>query len=42
MENRWENSERIYFWRAPNSLQMVAADMKLKDDYSLEEQLWPT
>ena len=29
------------FW-APKSLQMVIADMKLKDAYSLEEKLWPT
>ena len=29
------------FW-APKSLQMVIAAMKLKDDYSLEEKLWPT
>ena len=27
---------------APKSLQMVIADMKLKDAYSLEEKLWPT
>ena len=27
---------------APKSLQMVAADMKLKDIYSLEGKLWPT
>ena len=26
----------------PKSLQMVTADMKLKDVYSLEEKLWPT
>ena len=34
----------IYFWRggAPKSLQMVTADMKLKDACSLEEKLWPT
>ena len=24
------------------SLQIVTADMKLKDSYSLEEKLWPT
>ena len=30
------------FWRAPKSLQMVTAAMKLKDAYSLEEKLWPT
>ena len=29
------------FW-VPKSLQMVTADMKLKDTYSLEEKLWPT
>ena len=29
------------FW-APKSLQMVIADMKLKDAYSLEEKLWST
>ena len=29
------------FW-APESLQIVAAAMKLKDAYSLEEKLWPT
>ena len=26
----------------PKSLQMVAAAMKLKDTWSLEEKLWPT
>ena len=31
----------LYFWGAPKSLQMVAAAMKLKDTYSLEERLWP-
>ena len=30
------------FFRAPKSLQMVTAAMKLKDAYSLEEKLWPT
>ena len=29
------------FW-APKSLQMVAAAMKLKDAYCLEEKLWPS
>ena len=29
------------FFRAPKSLQMVTAAMKLKDAYSLEEKLWP-
>ena len=28
--------------RAPKSLQMVIAAMKLKDTYSLERKLWPT
>ena len=28
--------------RAPKSLQMVIAAMKLKDAYSLEGKLWPT
>ena len=26
-----ENSDRLYFWGAPKSLQMVTAAMKLKD-----------
>ena len=42
MTNRWGNSgnnERLYFWGAPKSLQMVTASMKLKDAYSLEERL---
>ena len=30
---------KILFWRAPKSLQMVTAAMKLKDAYSLEEKL---
>ena len=30
------------FLGAPKSLQMVTAAMKLKDAYSLEENLWPT
>ena len=29
------------FLRAPKSLQMVIAAMKLKDAYSLEGKLWP-
>ena len=42
MENKWENngnSDRLYFWGAPKSLQMVIAAMKLKDACSLEEKL---
>ena len=31
-----------FILRAPKSLQMVIAAMKLKDAYSLEEKLWPT
>ena len=34
-----ENSDRLYFWGAPKSLQMVIAAMKLKDAYSLEAKL---
>ena len=30
----------IYFFWAPESLQVVTAAMKLKDAYSLEEKLW--
>ena len=33
------NSEKVYFWGAPKSLQMVTAAMKLKDACSLEEKL---
>ena len=33
---------QILFWGAPKSLQMVITAMKLKDAYSLEEELWPT
>ena len=42
---RWGNngnSDRLYFARAPKSLQMVTEAMKLKDACSLEEKLWPT
>ena len=34
-------SDFIFFW-PPKSLQMVTADMKLKDAFSLEWKLWPT
>ena len=34
-EKQWQT----LFWRAPKSLQMVTAAMKLKDAYSLEEKL---
>ena len=33
---------RDFILGAPKSLQMVTAAMKLKDAYSLEENLWPT
>ena len=42
MANRWGNSgnsERLYFWGASKSLQMMTAAMKLKDACSLEEKL---
>ena len=42
MGNRWGNkgnSERLLFWGAPKSLQMVTAAMKLKDSCSFEEKL---
>ena len=33
-----ETVDDLYLW-TPKSLQMVTADMKLKDTYSLEEKL---
>ena len=42
MGNRWGNSGnsiKLYFLGAPESLQIVTAAMKLKDAYSLEENL---
>ena len=45
MANRWgnnENSDRLSFWGAPKSLQMVTAVMKLKDACSLDGKLLPT
>ena len=36
-----ETVSDFIFW-APKSVQMVTAAMKLKDTYSLEEELWPT
>ena len=42
MANRWGNSgnsDRLYFWGAPKSLQMVTATMKLKDTCLLDEKL---
>ena len=45
MADRWGNngnSDRLDFWGAPKSLQMVTAAMKWKDAWSLGEKLWPT
>ena len=39
MGHRWGNSERLYFWGAPKSLQIMTTAMKLKDACSLEEKL---
>ena len=41
-EETVETVSDFIFWGAPKSLQMVTAAMKLKDAYSLEENLWPT
>ena len=44
MANRWGNngnSERLYFFWTPKSLQMVIAAMKFKDACSLEEKDQP-
>ena len=38
---KWKQWQALFSW-APESLWMVAAAMKLKDAYSLEEKLWPT
>ena len=35
---QWKQYQTV-FWGAPKSLQMVTAAMKLKDPYSLEEEL---
>ena len=37
----WKQWEAL-FLGAPKSLQMVTGAMKLKDDCSLEEKLWPS
>ena len=42
MTNSWGNngnSDRLYFFGAPKSLQMVTVAMKLKDTYFLEKTL---
>ena len=43
-KNRWGNSGNSgwLFFLDPESLQMVIANMKLQDAYSLEGKLWPT
>ena len=41
IEKQWKQWQTLFFW-APKSLQMVIATMKLEDDCSLEEKLWPT
>ena len=41
MEKQWKQWQ-TFFSRAPKSLQMVTAAMKLKDTCSLEEKLWQT
>ena len=41
MGKQWKQCQTLCF-RAPKSLQMVFAAMKLKDAYSLEGKLWPT
>ena len=38
---QWKQWETL-FWGTPKSLQMVTADMNLKDACSLEEKLWLT
>ena len=36
---QWKQCQTLFFEGAPKSLQMVIAAMKLKDTYSLEENL---
>ena len=38
MGKQWQQCQTLLFW-TPKSLQMVTAAMKLKDAYSLEENL---
>ena len=40
MGKQWKQWKTL-FWGAQKSLQMVTANMKLKDTCSLEEKLWP-
>ena len=39
MGKQWKQCQTFYFWGLQKSLQMVIAAMKLKDAYSLEENL---
>ena len=41
MGKQWKQWQTLFF-RAPKSLQMVSAAMKIKDVCFLEEKLWPT
>ena len=41
MSERLETEWETLIFRAPKSLQMVTAAMKLKDTCPLEEKLWP-
>ena len=41
IEKQWKQWQTL-FSGAPKSLQMVTAAIKLKDAYSLEENLWST
>ena len=41
MDKQWKQGKNLILG-APKSLQMVTAAMKLKDAYSLEEELWST
>ena len=38
MGKQWKQCQTLFFW-APKSLQMVTADMNLKEAYSLEGKL---
>ena len=41
MGKQWQQCQTLFSW-APKSLHVVIAAMKLKDAFSLEEELWPT
>ena len=38
IQEQWKQCQTLFLW-APKSLQMVTAAMKLKDTYSMEENL---